>query len=81
MKPAMKLLFMVTAAALVLTGCATAHSWEYRTRTTKVRVGKSVLDSYGKAGWELVEFTCIPADQSGTNFEYEYIFKRPRETK
>jgi len=67
----------LTAAAPVLAACATPHSWEYRTRTTKVRIGKAVLDGYGKSGWELVSFTCIPADRSGTNFEYEYIFKRP----
>jgi len=77
MKPGFTLLFTLTAAALILAGCATTHSWEYRTRTTKERIGTSVLDGYGKSGWELVSFTCLPADRSGTNFEYEYIFKRP----
>ena len=78
MKTARTFWFVAAVTALVLTGCATTHVWEYRTRTTKERVGKSVLDSYGKSGWELVQFARIPTDKAGTNFEYEYIFKRPK---
>jgi len=76
MKTTAKMLIVAITTALIVVGCATAHSWEYRTRTTKERIGASILDQYGKSGWELVEFACIPADQSGTNFQYEYIFKR-----
>jgi len=84
MKSTAKLFSLAITAGLTLAGCTTAHSWEYRTRTTKERVGKSVLDEYGKSGWELVQFEPIPvvatdANQvATTNFEYEYIFKRPR---
>lgn len=78
MKMPAKMLILAITTALVVVGCATTQSWEYRTRTTKERIGAAILDQYGKSGWELVEFGCIPADQSGTNFEYEYIFKRPK---
>jgi hypothetical protein len=77
-------LSLLTAIALVLAGCVTAHSWEYRTRTTHERLGKSMLDEYGNAGWELVQFQRIPVVQTDTNhiattnLEYEYIFKRPK---
>ena len=79
-----KLFLLATTTGLVLVGCVTAHAWEYRTRTTKERIGKSVLDEYGKSGWELVQFERIPVVQTGTdnvattNFEFEYIFKRPK---
>jgi hypothetical protein len=76
---------ITVAAAFVLIGCATTtKSWEYRTRTTKERVGKSVLDGYGRSGWELVQFERIPVVRTDTNqvattnFEYQYIFKRPK---
>lgn len=84
MKNTLTLLLVTAATGLVLGGCVTAHSWEYRTRTTKERIGKSVLDQYGKSGWELVQFELIPVVQTDanhiatTNLEYEYIFKRPR---
>lgn len=78
MKTTGKTLILAATTALFVVGCATTHSWEYRTRTTHDRIGAAILDQYGKSGWELVEFTCVPADQSGTNFEYEYIFKRPK---
>ena len=71
-----KVLLVAITSAFFVAGCATAHSWEYRTRTTKERIGKTMLDQYGKSGWELVEFSYIPTDQSATNYEYEYIFKR-----
>jgi len=70
--------------AFIVVGCATTQSWEYRTRTTKERIGKAVLDRYGKSGWELVQFERIPVVEtdtnhvSTTNLEYEYIFKRPK---
>jgi hypothetical protein len=63
--------------ALVLAGCVTARNWEYRTRTTNERIGKSILDEYGKTGWELIQFERIPTDKAGTNYQFEYIFKRP----
>lgn len=76
MKTTTKMLMVAVTAALFVIGCATTHSWEYRTRTTTVRIGKTTLDEYGKSGWELVEFVYIPTDRSATNFAYEYIFKR-----
>lgn len=69
---------------LIIAGCTTAQTWEYRTRTTKERIGKTVLDEYGNSGWELVQFERIPVVTTGTNhiattnLEYEYIFKRPK---
>ena len=85
MKNAGKLLLTAFATTLVLVGCATAtHSWEYRTRTTKERIGASMLDRYGRSGWELVQFQLIPVIQTDTNritttnTEFEYIFKRPK---
>jgi hypothetical protein len=84
MKYTAKLFCLAITIGLTFAGCATAHSWEYRTRTTKERVGKSVLDGYGKSGWELVQFDRIPVVATGTNhvattnFEFEYIFKRPK---
>jgi len=77
MKPTPKLLLAIATTALVLVGCVTAHNWEYRTRTTPERIGKKVLDQYGRSGWELVQFERIPTDKSGTNYQFEYIFKRP----
>ena len=82
MKTTTKILAFSTA--LVIAGCATTQQWEYRTRTTKERIGASVLDNYGKSGWELIQFQLIPVVQSDpnhialTNLEYEYIFKRPK---
>ncbi len=71
--------FALVAAALLIVGCATtADKWEYRTRTTDNPKGKAVLDGYGKGGWELVSYTCRPKDATGTNFVYQYIFKRPK---
>jgi hypothetical protein len=70
---------VIFICALLLAGCATAsHKWEYRTRTTDNPKGKSVLDGYGKDGWELVDYTVRPKDASGTNFIYQYVFKRER---
>lgn len=64
---------------LLLAGCATTPAgWEYRTRTTDSPQGKSVLDNYGKSGWELVSYTCRPKDNTGTNYIYQYVFKRPK---
>ena len=77
-----KMLIVAVTTALIIVGCATTQSWEYRTRTTHERIGKSVLDNYGKTGWELVQFERIPVVQTDTNhvattnMEYEYIFKR-----
>jgi hypothetical protein len=82
MKTATKTLIAAVITTLMVVGCATTQSWEYRTRTTPERVGKSVLDQYGKSGWELVQFDRIPVVQTDTNhvdttnMEYEYIFKR-----
>ena len=84
MKNTIKLLLTATTTALILAGCVTTLKWEYRTRTTKERIGKSVLDGYGRSGWELVQFERIPVVQTDTNkvaitnMEYEYIFKRPK---
>jgi hypothetical protein len=69
-------LLLAVGVALVVAGCATASGrWEYRTLTVDNRKGKSVLDNYGKSGWELVNYTCIPV---GTNFQYQYVFKRAK---
>lgn len=69
--------FLFCCLTAFLTGCATsATQWEYRTRTTDNPKGKAVLDGYGKGGWELVSATCRPKDNSGTNFVYQYVFKR-----
>jgi hypothetical protein len=54
-------------------------AWEYRTRTTDNPKGKAVLDEYGKSGWELVSYICRPKDNTGTNFIYQYVFKRPKQ--
>jgi len=77
MKPSLKFSLAVTSVALILAGCVTAHNWEYRTRTTQQRIGKTILDEYGKSGWELIQFERIPVDKTGTNYQFEYIFKRP----
>ena len=81
MKIMTKVVLLAVCGVFLLAGCSTkphAHSWEYRTLTTDNRKGKSVLDNYGKSGWELVGYTCIVKGQSGTNFEYQYVFKRPK---
>lgn len=86
MKNTPKLLLVAIATGLVLVGCVTStvNSWEYRTRPEKGRMGKSLLDQYGKSGWELVQFERIPVVEKDTNnvattnLEYEYIFKRPK---
>ena len=86
MKTSTKTLIAAIATALIVVGCATTATskWEYRTRTTEKRMGPSMLDGYGKSGWELVQFERIPVVQmstnhvSTTNLEYEYIFKRPK---
>ena len=83
MKTTTTLLITGILTTLILAGCITTRSWEYRTRTTRERIGKSVLDQYGKSGWELVQFERIPVvrtesnHMAATNLEYEYIFKRP----
>lgn len=75
------------SVAVIIAGCAAAQTWEYRTRTTKERIGKSVLDEYGRSGWELVQFERVPVVATDTNhiattnLEYEYIFKRPKKAK
>jgi hypothetical protein len=69
----------VLVGIAVVAGCATtADKWEYRTRTTDNPKGKAVLDGYGRGGWELVSYTCRPKDATGTNFVYQYVFKRPK---
>jgi hypothetical protein len=79
MKLTSRRLFLLLGSALLLAGCVTpANKWEYRTRTTDNPKGKSVLDGYGKDGWELVSCTLRPKDQTGTNFIYEYYFKRAK---
>ena len=79
MKKFARQIFLGCGFALLLAGCATtADRWEYRTRTTDNPKGKSVLDGYGKGGWELVSYTCRPKDATGTNFVYQYVFKRPK---
>lgn len=68
-------MFVGCAAAVLLAGCATpTTSWD----TTDNPKGKSVLDGYGKGGWELVSYTSRPKDATGTNFVYQYVFKRPK---
>ncbi len=82
MKTTTKTLIAAVITTLIVVGCATTQSWEYRTRTTHERIGKTILDQYGKSGWELVQFDRIPVVQTDTNhvattnMEYEYIFKR-----
>lgn len=77
-------LLLAALLVLIVAGCVTSHSWEYRTRTTHERIGKSELDQYGRSGWELVQFQLIPVvqkdkdDTTTTNQEFEYIFKRPK---
>lgn len=84
MRNVVKLLFVVIPA-LIVAGCVTTHAWEYRTRTTNERIGKTVLDEYGSSGWELVQFERIPVMHRNaqelvtTNMMYEYIFKRPKQ--
>ena len=79
MKKISRQIFVGFALAVLLAGCATtAGKWEYRTRTTDNPKGKAVLDGYGKGGWELVSYTCRPKDTTGTNFVYQYVFKRPK---
>ena len=84
MKTTTKTLIAAITITLLIIGCATTQLWEYRTRTTKERIGKTVLDQYGKSGWELVQFERIPVIHTDTNhvaitnMEYEYIFKRPK---
>jgi hypothetical protein len=84
MKTTTKTLIVAIATALIVAGCATTQSWEYRTRTSQQRITMSMLNKYGQSGWELVQFERIPVVQSGTNhvattnLEYEYIFKRPK---
>jgi hypothetical protein len=69
---------------LVVAGCVTAHSWEYRTRTTSKRLGPNMLNGYGKSGWELVQVIQVPVLATNadhvkmTNIEFQYIFKRPK---
>jgi hypothetical protein len=72
---------LIVGGAFMLAGCTTtpsAASWEYRTRATDNPKGKFVLDEYGQSNWELVSNTAVPIDQSGTNFQYQYIFKWPK---
>lgn len=72
---------LIVCGTLMLAGCTTtpsATSWEYRTRMTDNPKGKFVLDEYGQSNWELVSYTAVSIDQSGTNFQYQYIFKRPK---
>ena len=86
MRTTTKTLMAGISTALIVVGCATTSTqkWEYRTRTTEKRMGPSMLDGYGKSGWELVQFERIPVVQTDTNYvattnlEYEYIFKRPK---
>jgi hypothetical protein len=79
MKISASKLSLLLGGALLLAGCVThATAWEYRTRTTDNPKGKSVLDEYGKSGWELVSYTCRSKDNTGTNFIYQYVFKRPK---
>jgi hypothetical protein len=78
MKNITKRFLLSACGAVLLAGCAAQPaSWEYRTRTTDNPKGKSVLDEYGKSGWELAGCTCRAKDDTGTNFEYQYTFKRP----
>jgi hypothetical protein len=78
MKTISQRFLLSVCGALFIAGCSTpSGSWEYRTRTTDSPQGKAVLDRYGKSGWELVNYTCRPKDNSGTNFIYQYVFKRP----
>lgn len=79
MKITARKMFLMLGSVCLLAGCAThSHQWEYRTRTTDNAKGKSVLDGYGKNGWELVDYTVRPKDTTGTNFIYQYVFKRER---
>ena len=81
MKTPFKQLAAILLVSSVVAGCGTtAHAvnWEYRTRTTDNPKGKSVLDGYGKDGWELVSYTTRPKDATGTNLIYQYVFKRPK---
>ena len=79
MKISYKRSLAVFIAMALLAGCATtADKWEYRTRTTDNPKGKAVLDEYGRGGWGLVSYTSRPKDATGTNFIYQYVFKRPK---
>jgi hypothetical protein len=76
MKNKTKQLIMAGFATLIIAGCATASSWEYRTFASDHREGQAFLDNhFGNSGWELVSMNCVA---KGTNFEYQYIFKRPK---
>jgi hypothetical protein len=79
MKPILFRTLIIVVGILIVAGCAThPQQWEYRTRTTDNPKGKSVLDGYGNGGWELVDYSCRPKDETGTNFVYQYVFKRPK---
>ncbi len=79
MKTRAQQILLVCCLVTFLTGCTTSTTaWEYRTRTTDNPKGKAVLDGYGKNGWELVSCTTRPKDDTGTNFVYQYVFKRPK---
>jgi hypothetical protein len=82
MKTTTKTLIAAITTTLIVVGCATTQTWQYRTLTSKEHIGAVRLDQYGKSGWELVQFERIPVVQKDTNqvattnLEYEYIFKR-----
>jgi hypothetical protein len=81
MKNPAKLFLIAAGCALMFTGCTTPPptAWEYDTITTDNPNRKSVVDAPGKSGWELVRCTAKAKDPSGTNFEYQYVFKRPKQ--
>lgn len=81
MKTLAKLFLIAIGSALIFTGCATPPptAWEYRTLATDNPQDKSVLESAGKAGWELVSCTTVAKNKSKNGFEYQYVFKRPRQ--
>ena len=88
MKTTIKTLMGAIITALIVVGCATTQLWdswwEVRSRTTHEPIGQSVLDQYGKSGWELVTCIRIPVVHTDTNhvattnMDYEYTFKRPK---
>jgi len=75
MKATPKMLLLGLVVGFITVGCTTTTAWEYKTRTTSQRLGPFALSGYGQAGWQLAGYSCTPR---GTNFEYEYIFERPK---
>lgn len=81
MRTLAKLILTAAGSSLIFTGCTAIPpaAWEFRTLTTDQPNEQAVLENLGKAGWEMVSCTTKAKDPSGTKFEYQYVFKRPKQ--